>query len=188
MSLWKKLFVVLPALVILHLVAVGVYPLIDGLRETWSPRPLDETFLLMALPLGYALGAAIGVGLRPGRTRVAMTACLVLSLIGLYGFAEVASGYLQGSGALALIGLAAGLAMPVAAKALGLARTVFGGIIMALIVAGCWASSVPFVDILKHGLPIGGAPGWAAPYYVQGFFCVLWLPLVLFLATERRRR
>ncbi|MBI1182173.1 MAG: hypothetical protein GC201_16645 [Alphaproteobacteria bacterium] len=188
MSLWKKLLVVLPAFVILHLVAVGVFPLIDGLREVWVPGPLDETRLLMAFPAAYAFGAALGLGLQPGSTRVAMAVSLVLSIAGLYAFAGLANSYREGAAALLPVGLAAGLALPVAARAFELDRTVLGSLIMAVVVAGSWWASVPFVDLFRHGLPIGGAPGWAGPYYAQGFFCVLWLPLVLFLATERRRR
>jgi len=190
-SVWKKLLVVLPAFLILHLTATGAIPLIDGLRELWSPGGVDERFLLAAFPAGYAMGAAVGMSAAPGVTRPVLSLALLLSLAGLYGFAELANDYAGGMAALALSGFAAGLALPICARALGLTRNVIAGILMALLVAAGWWLSIPFVDFFKQGLPIGGMPGWAGPYYAQGLLCLLWLPLVLFLGADRsagRRR
>lgn len=191
MSVWKKLLVVLPAFLILHLTATGAIPLIDGLREFWRPGGMDERLLLAAFPAGYAMGAAVGITAAPGVTRPVLSLSLLLSLAGLYGFAELANGYVGGGSALALTGFVAGLAMPVCARALGLTRNVVAGVLMALLVAAGWWLSIPFVDFFKQGLSIGGTPGWAGPYYAQGLLCLLWLPLVLFFGADRgggRRR
>jgi hypothetical protein len=191
LPVWKKLLVVFPAFLILHLTATGAVPLADGLRELWQPGASDEILLLMGFPLGYAMGAAIGMTAAPGLTRPVLVLCLLLSIAGLYWFAELANGYAGGAAALALTGFAAGLAMPIAARALGLTRNVTAGVLMALLVAAGWWLSIPFVDFFRQGLPISGTPGWAGPYYAQGLLCVLWLPLVLFLGAERnggRRR
>ena len=137
------------------------------------------------------MGAAVGMTTAPGTTRLALALSLILSILGLYWFAEWASDYAGGAAALALTGLAAGITMPAAARVLGLNRNIAGGIIMALLVAAAWWLSVSFVEFFKQGLPIGGTPGWTGPYYAQGALCVIWLPLVLFAGGDRgpgRRR
>lgn len=191
MPVWKKLLVVLPAFLILHLTATGAVPLVDGLRDLWPPGGSGEILLLTAFPAGYAMGAAVGMTAASGTTQPVLALSLVLSIAGLYWFAELANGYAGGTAALGLTGFAAGLTMPICARALGLTRNTITGILMALLVALGWWLSIPFVDFFKQGLPIGGTPGWAGPYYAQGLFCVLWLPLVLFLGADRnggRRR
>lgn len=191
LPVWKRFLVVLPAFLILHLTATGAAALIGGLRELWQPGGSDEILLLAAFPAGYAMGAAVGMTAAPGTARSVLSLSLILSIAGLYGFAELANSYVSGAAALALTGFAAGLAMPICARALGLTRNVVAGLVMALLVAAGWWLSIPFVDFFRQGLPISGTPGWAGPYYAQGFFCVLWLPLVLFFGAERnggRRR
>ncbi len=190
MSFWKKLFVVLPAFVILHLVATGAAQLAEGLRGLWQPGAHDETYLLAAFPIGYAMGVAMGLAAAPGLTRRLLATALILSTGGLYGFAELANGYAGGSASLAFAGFAAGLALPVAGRALGLVGSLAAGGALALLTAAVWWLSVPFVGLFKQGLPVSGMPGWAAPYLVQGVLCVLWLLPVLFLGGERpgRRR
>jgi hypothetical protein len=188
---WKKLFVVLPAFLILHLTATGTVPLLDGLRALWPRTAHGEILLLAGFPVGYAMGAAVGLTAAPGTARSVLAVSLILSIAGLYGFAELADGYKAGTGALALAGFAAGMAMPVAARALGLVNNVVAGALMALLVAAAWWLSLPFVDLLKQGLPIDGTPGWAGPYYAQGVLAALWLIVVLFLGADRngsRRR
>lgn len=191
MVVWKRLLVVLPAFLILHLTATAPAPLLDGFRELWQPGRFDEVRLLGGFPTGYGMGAAIGLTAAPGTTRPMLSLSLVLSVTGLYWFAELANSYTGGAAALLLTGIAVGMALPVAARALGLVNNVIAGAIMAMLVALAWWLSIPFVDFFKQGLPISGTPGWAGPFYAQGFLAVLWLPLVLFLAADRpsgRRR
>ncbi|MGE0667808.1 MAG: hypothetical protein AB7O49_14735 [Sphingomonadales bacterium] len=191
MPIWKKLLVVLPAFLMLHLTATGAAPLLDGLRELWRPAGFDEVYFLAGFPAGYAMGAAVGITAAPGRTRPILALALAVSVAGSYWFAEIASGFAGSAAALALSGFAAGLALPVTARALGLTRNVIAGAIMAVLAAAGWWLSLPFVDYFEQGLPIGGTPGWAGPYYAQGLLCVVWLPLLLLLGGERvpgRRR
>jgi hypothetical protein len=188
MSVWRKLLVVVPAFVILHLASLAAVPLIDGLRDLWRPGATDEIVLLGAFPFGYALGVSVGIGLGYGLTRPVLTVSLLVSIASAWGFAEWADSYVQGAAALAVGGAAAGLALPVVARALDLASSLVGGIVMAMLVAAGWGISIPFIQYLQGGLPVGDLPSWAAPYYGQAFFCVVWLPLVVFLGMDRRRR
>ena len=185
MPVWKKLLVVLPAFLILHLTATGAAALVDGLRDLWVPGGTDEIILLAAFPAGYGMGAAVGMTAAPGLTRPVLSLSLILSIAGLYWFAELAKGYGAGGAAQALTGFAAGLALPICARALGLTRNVIAGILVALLIAAGWWLSIPFVDFFKQGLPISGTPAWAGPYYAQGLLSVLWLLLVLFLGADR---
>jgi hypothetical protein len=185
MPLWRKLLVVLPAFVILHLVATSAALLSAGLRELWQPAGFDEAWLLAGFPAGYAMGAALGLSMPPGTARPVLSLALLLSMGGLYGFGELANGYMGGTYALLTCGFAAGMALPVVARCLGLAGHALGGVLMAILTGLCWWVSLPFFDFFKQGLPISGTPGWAAPFYVQGAFCLLWLPQVVLLAAER---
>lgn len=188
MSVWRKVLVVGPAFVILHLAALAAVPLIDGLRDLWPPGATDEMLLLGAFPSGYAIGVSMGVGLGYGLTRSVLSVSLLMSIASAWGFAEWANNYAQGAAALAVGGVAAGLALPVVARALDLASSAFGGCVMAVLSAAGWGISIPFVQYLKDGLLVGNLPSWAAPYYGQAFFCVVWLPLIVFLGMDRRRR
>ncbi len=187
MPFWKKLLVVLPVLVILHLTSTAAASLLDSFRALSGPAS-DQLYLLAGFPAGYAMGVPVGLTAAPGTTRAVLILSLVLSIAGLCWFAALADGYMAAAAALALSGFAAGLALPVAAKALGLGNNVVAGGIMALLVAGAWWLSVPFVAFVRTGLPLGGVPDWAAPFYVQGCLAVFWLPWTFVLSESRGRR
>jgi hypothetical protein len=187
-STWRKLLVVLPAFVIPHLIAAAVLPFLDGFRAIVEPDQLQLAFLLGAFPAGYAMGAAAGMAARPGAARAALTTALLLSAAACYLFAAHVVGYAGASWVLLAGGFAAGLPLRAAQRALDLAESAAGGMMMAAIAGTAWLLSVPFARALDAGLPIGDAPGWTGPYYAQAILCVLWLPLVSLMAIERRRR
>lgn len=187
MPFWKKLLVVLPVLIILHLTSTAAASLLDSFRVLWGPAgaPL---YLLAGFPAGYAMGVPVGLTAPPGTSRAVLVLSLLLSIAGLYWCAALADGYAAGAASLAVCGFAAGLALPVVAKALGLVNNIIAGGVMALLVAGAWWLSIPFVALFRMGLPFGALPEWAVPFYVQGFLAVLWLPLAMLSNQSRGGR
>jgi len=184
-ALWKKLLVVVPAVLIVHLSATGILPLLEGLREVWEMQDAQSVRLGAAFPIGY--GVAIPFALLVGEfaLRWALTIALLLCFLGAVAFATLGNGFTSAFYSLIVSGIGAGLTLPVAARLLGLSSTVTHAFLMAALIAAAWALSVPMVEMFKQGLPVGGAPGWTAPYFVQAALVVVWLPLVVFTIPSR---
>ncbi|MFN3232557.1 MAG: hypothetical protein ACE363_10400 [Alphaproteobacteria bacterium] len=184
-ALWKKLLVVTPAFLIVHLTASGIPQLIDGFREFWELTPGQDTRIALAFPAGYAAAIPLALllpvrGLRAGLT-LAILVCLLASAV----MAFYVNGYGFAMPILLSLGAAAGFSVPISGRLLGLSRVPPLAIAMSVLVVVGWYASIPFFEFFKQGLPIGDAAGWAGPYIVQAVLALVWLPLALFSIPSR---
>ncbi len=185
LALWKKLLVVVPALIIVHLTATGMLPLMEGFREYWELGPGQDVHLGAAFPIGYAAAVPFALLLRGKNLRAALSLSVLATIIAAAIFAIYVAGYGLAMVCIVALGAAAGIGTVASARLLGLAAAPLQALVMALLIVVAWYISVPFFDFFKQGLPIGGAAGWAGPYMVQAVLALVWFPLVLFTIPSR---
>lgn len=185
LALWKRLIVVAPAFLVLHLTATGVLPLLDGFRIIWELAPGQDVRLGAAFSAGYAAAIPFALLLSPTNLRAGLTLALLICIVAAAAMAFYASGYGFALVCLLVLGACAGFSVPVSGRLLGLRGVPPLAAVMSILVLFAWYLSLPFVEMFKTGLPIGDAAGWAGPYIIQAILAVVWMPLVLFTVPSR---
>ena len=185
MALWRKITVLIPAVIIAHLTAANIpLSLSQGVQEVWDLSPEQSTWLSLSFVLGYVIGWPVFYNTQAPKRDflVGFLIAIVASLVFALSVETFTSAFVFRF----IAGFGVGMMVLPTVRFMDV-RT---GWVTGLLVAAAWAISVPACAYFSQGgiLSLSGTQaGWLAIYTVAVLLGALWWLISLVLLPGSKR-
>ncbi|MDX1580093.1 MAG: hypothetical protein R3360_00575 [Alphaproteobacteria bacterium] len=179
MALWRKIIVLIPAVIIAHLTAANIpLSMAQGLQQVWELTPTQATWLSLSFVLGYILGWPIFYNTQAPKRDflLGFMIAIIANLVFALGVDTNTSAFVFRF----IAGFGVGMMVLPTVRFLDVKT----GWATGLLLAASWAISVPVCNYFSQGgiLSLSGTQaGWLAVYTVAVLLGALWWLISLVL-------